>query len=99
MPMLTYAAKESPVGITIDLRDMNLVAAAKDGDHQAYAELCRWQLLRAVLRIMRNLEDAQDTLHQALLKAYLHIEEFGGRSAFSSWLIGIAINYALMKLR
>jgi hypothetical protein len=41
MRMLIYAAKESPVGITADAGEMYLVAAAKDGNHQAYAELCR----------------------------------------------------------
>ena len=41
MHMLTCAAKESPIEITTDSCDMCLVAAAKDGDHQAYAELCR----------------------------------------------------------
>jgi RNA polymerase sigma-70 factor (ECF subfamily) len=88
MHMLTYAAKESPVGITNDTCDMYLVAAAKDGDHQAYAELCRRhskQILRTVLRITRNIADAEDTLQEALLKAYIHIEGFDGRSAFSSW--------------
>jgi len=37
MPMLTYAAEELPVRVTSDTCDMYLVAAAKDGDHQAYA--------------------------------------------------------------
>jgi RNA polymerase sigma-70 factor (ECF subfamily) len=102
MHMLAYATDASPVGITTDLREMSLVAAAKDGDHQAYAELCRRhskQLLRTVLRITRNIEDAEDTLQEALLKAYLHIGGFDGRSAFSSWLTRIAINSALMLLR
>ena len=39
MHMLTYAAKESRVGVTSNTCDMHLVAAAKDGDHQAYEEL------------------------------------------------------------
>jgi hypothetical protein len=39
--MLAYVAKGSPIGITADAPDIFLVAAAKDGDHQAYAELCR----------------------------------------------------------
>ena len=102
MNMLTYSAKESPVGIMTDTCDMYLVAAAKDGDHQAYAELCRRhskQILRTVLRITRNIADAEDTLQEALLKAYTHIGEFDGRSAFSSWLTRIAINTALMLLR
>jgi RNA polymerase sigma factor (sigma-70 family) len=102
MHMPTYAAKESPTEITTDICDMYLVAAAKDGDHQAYAELCRRhskQILRTVLRITRDVADAEDTLQEALLKAYIHIGRFEGRSAFSSWLTRIAINSALMLSR
>jgi RNA polymerase sigma factor (sigma-70 family) len=102
MHILTYAAKESPIEITTGISDMYLVAAAKDGDHQAYAELCRRhskQILRTVLRITRDVADAEDTLQEALLKAYIHIGGFEGRSTFSSWLTRIAINSALMLLR
>ena len=102
MHMLTYAAKESPIEITTDICDMYLVAAAKDGDHQAYAELCRRhskRIFRTVLRITRDFADAEDTLQEALLKAYIHIGGFEGRSAFSSWLTRIAINSALMLSR
>jgi RNA polymerase sigma factor (sigma-70 family) len=92
----------SPVGIMTDTCDMYLVAAAKDGDHHAYAELCRrhsQQVFRKVLRITGNIADAEDTLQEALLKGYVHIRGFEGRSAFSSWLTRIAINSALMLLR
>src|SRR3984885_2531602 len=102
MPMLIYAAKSPPSGMTTDTCDMCLVAAAKNGDHQAYAELCRrhsQRTLRTVLRITRNIADAEDTLQEALLKAYTHIGQFDERSAFSSWLTRIAINAALMLLR
>jgi RNA polymerase sigma-70 factor (ECF subfamily) len=95
-------AKDSPVGITTDTGDMHLVAAAKNGDQQAYAELCRRhsdQIFRTVLRITRNIPDAEDSLQEALLRAYLHIGRFEGRSAFSTWLTQIAINYALMLAR
>jgi RNA polymerase sigma factor (sigma-70 family) len=100
--MLAYVAKGSPTRITADTADIFLVAAAKDGDHQAYAELCRRhskQILRTVLRITRDVADAEDTLQEALLKAYIHIGGFEGRSAFSSWLTRIAINSALMLSR
>lgn len=102
MRMLTYAANKSPLGNTTDIREMYLVAAAKDGDHQAYAELCRQhsrQMFQTALRITRNIADAEDTLQEALLKAYLHIGDFEGRSVFASWLTGIAINSALSLLR
>jgi RNA polymerase sigma factor (sigma-70 family) len=100
--MLTYTTKELPVGVTDEACDMYLVAAAKDGDPEAYAELCRRyspQIFRTVLRITGNAADAEDTLQEALLKAYIHIRGFEGRSAFSSWLTRIAVNSALMLLR
>jgi RNA polymerase sigma factor (sigma-70 family) len=100
--ILAYVAKGSPIGITADTPDIFLVAAAKDGDRQAYAELCRRhspQVFRMVLRITGNFADAEDTLQEALLKAYVHIRGFEGRSAFSSWLTRIAVNSALMLLR
>ena len=100
--MLAYVAKGSPIGITANTPDIFLVAAAKDGDHQAYAELCRRhskQIRRTILRITRDIADAEDTLQETLLKAYVHIGRFEGRSAFSSWLNRIAINSALMLLR
>jgi RNA polymerase sigma factor (sigma-70 family) len=100
--MLAYVANGSPIRITADTPDVLLVAAAKDGDHQAYTELCRRhskQVFRMVLRITDNIADAEDTLQEALLKAYIHIREFEGRSAFSSWLTRIAVNSALILLR
>src|ERR1700733_4391590 len=100
--MLTYTTKELPVGVTDKACDMYLVAAAKDGDHQAYTELCcrhSPQIFRTVFRITGNKADAEDTLQEALLKAYIQIRGFEGRSAFSSWLTRIAINSALMLLR
>jgi len=102
MLMLTYADKQSPVEITADTCDAYLVAAAKAGDHQAYAELCcrhSQRIFRTVLRITGNTADAEDTLQEALLKAYIHIRGFEGRSAFSTWLTRIAINSALMLSR
>jgi RNA polymerase sigma factor (sigma-70 family) len=100
--MLAYVAKGSPTGITADTPDIFLVAAAKDGDHQAYAELCRRhskQIRWTILRITRDVADAEDMLQETLLKAYVHIGRFEGRSAFSSWLTRIAINSALMLSR
>jgi RNA polymerase sigma factor (sigma-70 family) len=100
--MPAYIAKGSPIGITADTPDIFLVAAAKDGDHQAYAELCRRhskQIRRTILRITRDVADAEDMLQETLLKAYVHIGRFEGRSAFSSWLTRIAINSALMLSR
>jgi RNA polymerase sigma-70 factor (ECF subfamily) len=55
--------------------------------------------LRNTYRITRNHEDAEDALQDSFLRAFLHINRFDGRSAFSTWLTRIAINSALMIIR
>jgi RNA polymerase sigma-70 factor, ECF subfamily len=56
-------------------------------------------LFRIALRRLRNFEDAEDAVQDALLSAYEHIEQFEGRSQLSTWLARIVINAASMKLR
>jgi RNA polymerase sigma-70 factor (ECF subfamily) len=53
-------------------------------------------LVKIAIRITRNREDAEDAVQDCLVRAYLHIEEFQGNSAFSTWLTRILINSALM---
>ena len=79
-----------------------LVAAAKLGDGPAFAEL--WErhsqnACRAAHRITKNRADAEDSMQDAWMKAYLHLKTFDGRAKFSTWLTRIAINSALMMLR
>ena len=52
-----------------------------------------------VYRITRNREDAEDAMQDAFMQALVHLEDFDGRAAFSTWLTRIAINSALMILR
>ena len=56
-------------------------------------------LFRVALRRLRNVEDAEDAVQDALLSAYKHIGQFEGRSQLSTWLTTIVSNVALMKLR
>jgi RNA polymerase sigma-70 factor (ECF subfamily) len=56
-------------------------------------------LFRVALRRLRNIEDAEDAVQDALLSAYKHIGQFEGRSQLSTWLSSIVINTAGMKLR
>src|SRR5712691_10370704 len=57
------------------------------------------KLLRIAEHITHNREDSQDTVQEAFLKAFQHLGEFRGDSQFSTWLIRITVNQALMKLR
>lgn len=54
---------------------------------------------RVALRRLRNVEDAEDAVQDALLSAYKHIGQFEGRSRLSTWLTSIVTNTAGMKLR
>ena len=56
-------------------------------------------LYRVALRRLRNIEDAEDAVQDALLSAHKCIGQFQGRSQLSSWLTRIVTNAALMKLR
>jgi RNA polymerase sigma factor (sigma-70 family) len=78
------------------------VQAAKAGQSAAFGALCEryaQQLLRVTHRITRNREDSEDAVQDALLRAFIHLRDFDGRSSFATWLTRIAINSALMILR
>jgi RNA polymerase sigma-70 factor, ECF subfamily len=82
--------------------DEVLVAAAKLGDHSAFLELWTRHSSRAfktTRRITGNRDDAEDAIQDAWMKAYVHLNTFDGRAQFSTWLMRIAINSALMILR
>jgi len=86
----------------LSLSELNLVTAAKGGHEAAFEALCRRhtkRLFSSTCRITRNREDAEDALQDSLLRAFVHIHKFDGRSNFSTWLTRIAINSALMILR
>ena len=79
-----------------------LLAAAKQGQTEAFGALCEplaRKLVQSAQRITRNREDAEDALQDAFMSAFIHIKNFDGRSSFSTWLTRIAINSALMTLR
>ncbi len=88
---------------TEDLHDpAALIPRARAGEHRAFTSLVEPHMAKAfkgAFRITRNREDAEDACQQALLKAYSHIDQFNGDARFSTWLIRIAINEALMVVR
>jgi RNA polymerase sigma-70 factor (ECF subfamily) len=82
--------------------DAALVSAIKCGDAQAFEKLAlrhRRRVLAVARRITNNREDAEDVLQESFYRAFLHLGDFQERSLFSTWLIRIAVNQALMLLR
>ena len=82
--------------------DMELVERAKGGSLEAFSELVsRYErkVFRLTQHITGNREDAEDALQEAFLKAFSHLSQFQGDSRFYTWLVRIAVNESLMKLR
>jgi RNA polymerase sigma-70 factor, ECF subfamily len=77
----------------------NEVLADQQIDLGGVGSRCSPMLFRIALRRLRNVEDAEDAVQDALLSAHKHIGQFEGRSQLSSWLTRIVINTAGMKLR
>ncbi len=79
-----------------------LVVLARQGDTHAFNELVEHyqrKIFRLAQNITQNREDAEDVLQETFLKAYEHLPEFEGHSKFYTWIVRIAVNEALMKLR
>jgi RNA polymerase sigma-70 factor (ECF subfamily) len=79
-----------------------LVESARAGNANDFGELVRRhsrQVYGISFKLLKNHEDAEDNLQNAFCKAYGKIQQFEGKSQFSTWLTRIAINEALMILR
>lgn len=82
--------------------DEALIASARAGSCKAFGELVRRHSGRVYgvsFKMLKNREDAEDNLQNVFCKAYCRIRQFEGHSKFSTWLVRIAINEALMMLR
>jgi RNA polymerase sigma-70 factor, ECF subfamily len=82
--------------------ESTLVAQTREGDARAFTALVRryeGKIFRLAQHITQNREDAEDVLQETFLKAYEHLDQFQGNSKFYTWIVRIAVNQALMKLR
>jgi RNA polymerase sigma-70 factor (ECF subfamily) len=82
--------------------DVALVERVRGGDVSAYDELVRKyerQIFRIALRITQNREDAEDVTQDTFVKGFEKLDQFQGNSKFYTWLVRIAVNESLMRLR
>jgi len=82
--------------------EAELLALARKGNEGAFTELVRrnWHMIyRISRRVVKNHEDAEDTLQNVLVKVYQRLNGFEETARFSSWLFRVAFNEALMTLR
>jgi RNA polymerase sigma-70 factor (ECF subfamily) len=91
-----------PVSSQAGIDEAVLVSQAREGDITAFSELVRryeGKIFRLAQHITQNREDAEDVLQETFMKAYEHLDQFKGDSKFYTWIVRIAVNQALMKLR
>ena len=80
-----------------EVSDEALVERAQAGDTEAFNELAdrySTRLRRVLYRITRNCEKAKEAVQEALMRAWLNIGRFEGRSRFYTWLTRIGVNEA-----
>ncbi len=83
-------------------REPELILAVQRGQHELFYELVKpyeKRVYAAALAILRNEQDAEDTSQEAMLKALANIRQFRAEARFSTWLIQITVNEALMRRR
>jgi len=98
MPTLPIQSK----GTDTVSEELALVQAAQKGDVSAFEQLVKRydrSVFRIAQHITRNQEDAEDVVQEAFLKSYEKLDQFQEQSKFYTWLVRIAVNEALMKLR
>ena len=85
------------------LKDFKLIDhAVNDGDEQSYAELMdryKRPVYHMVLKMVRNIDDAEDLTMEAFAKAFKNLHKFKKDYTFSTWLFRIATNNAIDFIR
>jgi len=84
------------------LREQDLLRRVQAGENEYFYELIKpyqRRVYSAALSILRNEAEAEDAAQEAFLKALANIRQFRAEARFSTWLIQIAVNEALMKKR
>lgn len=75
-----------------------MVLRAQKGDPGAMEELMRihqpW-VFNIVLRMVPNFHEAEDLCQEIMLKAFLSLRSFEGKSRFRTWLYRISVNHVL----
>jgi RNA polymerase sigma-70 factor (ECF subfamily) len=89
-------------GVLVVDPDSSLVERIRAGDVDALEEVMNrhgQRVYRTLLGLLGDAEEAQDAMQDTFLKAFQHIRNFEGRSKFSTWLLSIASNTGVQRLR
>ncbi len=82
--------------------EIQLIARSRSGDTTAFGQLVdqhKGYVLRVCLRLLGNLDDAQDVAQETFLQAFLGLERFREDARFATWLYRIAVHRCQSALR
>ena len=68
----------------------------------AYEELMRryeTHLYNIALRYLNNNADAEEVVHEVMLKVFVNLKKFEGRSSFKTWIYKLTYNESVDKIR
>jgi RNA polymerase sigma-70 factor (ECF subfamily) len=85
-----------------EMRERELLRRVQAGEKQLFYELVKpyeRRVYTAAFSVLRNEAEAEDAAQEAVLKAFTHIQQFRAEARFSTWLIQITVNEALMRRR
>ena len=77
--------------------DKQLVARVQKGDKGAFDLLVikyQYKVHAIIFRYVKDIDEVNDVMQEAFIKAYRALEGFRGESAFYTWLYRIAVNTA-----
>jgi RNA polymerase sigma-70 factor (ECF subfamily) len=86
----------------IATEDQELVARALEGDQGAFAELVeayQRPVYNLTYRMLGEAREAEDAAQEAFLRAYQHLDRYDPQRSFKTWLLSIASNYCIDRLR
>src|SRR5690606_3528371 len=83
-------------------RDLRLVQQALEGSQAAYSELMSHyedSIYYLILKIVHNKEETEDLAIEVFGKAFLRLDQYTSKYAFSTWLFRIASNHCIDFIR
>jgi RNA polymerase sigma factor (sigma-70 family) len=84
------------------LEDFDLIDSAVLGNERAFAELMnryRRPVYHMILKMVRNVDDAEDLTIEAFAKAFKNLSKFKKDYTFSTWLFRVATNNCIDFIR
>src|SRR5512136_919462 len=87
--------------VTVE-NEHELVSRILAGDQESFAELVevyQRSVYNLTYRMLGDAREAEDAAQEAFLRAYQHLDRYDAARPFKTWLLSIASNYCIDRLR